>query len=117
MGTYCILFILTGLAECGNRLDEIKNTYEQAIQYYEANQNFEKAVSFLKSFEKISKKQKNADVSSIIKRIAVDYEKEADLLDWNDSSQALRIISLIHNHSHSTILDKGSKLGLAKKRP
>lgn len=27
------------------------------------------------------------------------------------------IISLIHNHSHSTILDKGSKLGLAKKRP
>ena len=93
---YCILFILTGLAECGNRLDEIKNTYEQAIQYYEANQNFEKAVSFLKSFEKISKKQKNADVSSIIKRIAVDYEKEADLLDWNDSSQALRIISLIH---------------------
>ncbi len=94
---FCILFILKALTACNERLDLIEQTYNKAINYYENNNDFDRAIAFLEGQESLCEKQKNKDTIKLIRiKIAENYEKEADKFDWLDSSKSFYIINLIH---------------------
>lgn len=94
---FCILFILKALTTCNENLDLIEQIYNNAISYYENNNDFEKAIAFLEGKELICEKQRNRDeIKSIRIRIAQNFEKEADKFDWEDPAKAFKIINLIH---------------------
>ena len=94
---FCILFILKSLTACGEHLDLIEQTYDKAINLYENNNDFDRAIAFLEGQELLYEKQRNKDAIKKIRiRIAENYEKEANKFDWLDSSKSFYIINLIH---------------------
>lgn len=93
---FCILFILTGLAACGERYDELKQTYEGAISHYENQNKFERAISFIEGLESLYEKFKVGDKKEALVRMAKNYENEANLIDWSVPGNSHRVISLIH---------------------
>ena len=93
---FCILFILNGLSECGEKYETLNQAYENAILYCENQKKFERAISFLEGLETLLDKYKKEDKKSVLIRIAKNYENEADLLNWDDISNSHRIISLLH---------------------
>lgn len=93
---YCNAFMLYGLSKCGLYLNEIIDVYNEIIEFYENAKDFNRAINYIEDllkFSCISIKYKQ-----LLKvRIAENYEKQADMLDWNKSENAQTIIHLIQN--------------------
>ncbi len=99
---YCILYILNGIAKCKEYYNEIETSYKDAIQYYELNGKFDKAVAFLEGLEDFYTLIKNDTKKNDVRiRIAVDYEKQANQLNWESKEHSHQIINLIHKSMNS----------------
>lgn len=98
ISNYCILFILEALSTCNRQIDIIESVYNEAILFYENSGDFSKANSFLESLEEFYEShKKNGQKSNLRRRMAVNYERQADALDWESPENAHRIVSHIQS--------------------
>lgn len=93
---YCNAILLYGLSKCGLYLNEIKDVYNEIIEFYENTKDFNRAINYIEDLLKLSCISKT-DKQLLKVRIAENYEKQADMLDWNKSGNAHTIIHLIQN--------------------
>lgn len=99
---FCILFILNALSMCNKCYEKIETAYKEAIEYYENKDLYDKAIAFLEDLEDFYKIYKNeTEINNIRIKIAIDYEKQADQLNWNGTEHSHQIISLIHKSMNS----------------
>ena len=95
---YCIAFVLEALVRCNNNRDVLKKAYCEVIDYYEKNSRPDRAIVFLDDLEEFCLFGKDRSKSAgIRKRVALNYEKQANQMDWNDPNNAHRIVHLIKN--------------------
>ncbi len=99
---FCILFILNSLSLCYKGSKEIETAYKEAIEYYENKNLYDKAIAFLEGLEDFYTVNKNrTETNNIRIKIAIDYEKQADQLNWNGTEHSHQIIALIHKSMNS----------------
>lgn len=99
---YCILFILNALLSCQENISQLEEAFENAIRYYEQNEDFYRAVKFMEALDQYYRNNKRTeDAKAIRRKIALNQEKAANKYDWNKPEHSQRIISLIHSAMNS----------------
>lgn len=91
---YTPLFLLCALRKISDFSDYADKKMLELVEYFDNTNNFKMAIGYRKELIAISKKD-NAKVKALRWEIVRLLEKQADALDWEESSNAFHIIDFI----------------------